>query len=230
MGINKKLYKIYSNFHKNIRSHEKYIHDIDKFSKSNLCPICGKLAASSSHPCCYCIGKEYNFIQNHVLFQFCVEIEKIFRNFKFRKDKDALEFFCEKLKSHLNANYDKEIILCIVPSNPLSISKKGFDHAKLIRKFLQNNTDYNVINPFVRKKGKAQKQLNLAEREETIAKQIFLNDKLNKEEICFDKNVVLIDDIFTTGNSLNYCSLLLKQLGFSNIFTITFTAKLSGVL
>ncbi|MBN2651001.1 MAG: ComF family protein [Spirochaetales bacterium] len=199
------------------------------FPDSQLCPICGRFAPSDQAPCCYCLDKDYHFQSNKVLLQFSVEVEKLLKDFKFRKHKQSTEILCNELINYLTTTCDRPFSICIVPSNPHSIAKKGFDHSRVISKYLENKTNFKIFSPFIRKKGKAQKELNLKQRQENLRNQIYLAEQI-KILPPKDERIFVVDDIFTTGSSLDHCSRLLTQLGYKEIYSITFTAKISGTL
>jgi ATP-dependent protease ClpP protease subunit len=67
------------------------------------------------------------------------------------------------------------------------------------------------------KENLAQSTLNKQEREENV-KDVY---KLRDIEIVKNKKILLMDDIYTTGNTLNECSKILKQAGANNVGVFT---------
>ena len=72
-----------------------------------------------------------------------------------------------------------------------------------------------------KKRTKRLKKLSRYEREEELS-QAF---KLNKNMDVGSASVLLIDDIITTGSTLNTCSRLLLENGVSSVKIITFAVK-----
>ena len=64
------------------------------------------------------------------------------------------------------------------------------------------------------KNTKPQWHLNSHERENNL-KNAFTAKKINH------KNIILLDDIFTTGSTINKCSEVLKKSGVDYIFSLT---------
>ena len=62
-----------------------------------------------------------------------------------------------------------------------------------------------------------QNKLNKEERAENV-KNVY---KITKNKEIIDKNILLIDDIFTTGATLNECSKMLKQAGTKKVDVLT---------
>jgi predicted amidophosphoribosyltransferase len=58
---------------------------------------------------------------------------------------------------------------------------------------------------------------NRTEREKNIKGAFIITDK---EKIA-DKNIILVDDVYTTGATVNECSKILKKGGAKNIAVLT---------
>ena len=62
-----------------------------------------------------------------------------------------------------------------------------------------------------------QSLLNKEKREQNIQGAYYIK----KEEIVQNKKILLLDDIYTTGNTVNECSRILKQAGTKEIGVLT---------
>lgn len=98
--------------------------------------------------------------------------------------------------------------------------KRGYNQSELIAKEIGKKLDIPVIsNCLVKIKNVVpQSTLNKEQRKQNI-KGVY---QVKKEETIKGKRIVLVDDIFTTGSTLEECSKMLKQAGASKIgiFTI----------
>ncbi|MFS8131390.1 MAG: ComF family protein [Candidatus Dojkabacteria bacterium] len=115
--------------------------------------------------------------------------------------------------------------LTILTPIPLSRKKKlarGFNQSEVICKELVNIESVEVVKLLVKVKDlHAQAELNGSERRENLlgAFKVDTNiaKKLNKE--C---PIILVDDVFTTGSTLNECAKTLKEYGFISVYGYTF--------
>ena len=123
----------------------------------------------------------------------------------------------EKLKIE-NIKYD--YILC-VPLHKNRLKKRGFNQAQKIAKYLSKLEEKPFLD-IIKRDIKTKKLYNLgkSKREEEL-KNAFSIDYDFK-----NKNVLLIDDIFTTGATVNEIS---KQLRFNNVSKIYVLTLLSKV-
>ena len=67
------------------------------------------------------------------------------------------------------------------------------------------------------KNNNTQSKLNKEERAENV-KNVY---KITSNKEIINKNILLIDDIYTTGATLNECSRMLKQAGAKKIDVLT---------
>lgn len=92
-----------------------------------------------------------------------------------------------------------------VPSNFSSVHEKGFVPAHLIAKHFSDILGFPLINLFSSKTLKRQVQLDYKKRNENVKNKI----KLIQDP---PKNIIIIDDVYTTGASMNEVgNLLIKK-------------------
>lgn len=104
-----------------------------------------------------------------------------------------------------------------VPLHKSRQRTRGYNQAQLIAEELGKRMNMRVVDDLLYrvKKTKAQKNLNAFERENNLKKafKIVQNDvKLN--------SVILIDDIYTTGSTLDEAAHCLQECGIGNIYFI----------
>jgi predicted amidophosphoribosyltransferase len=75
-----------------------------------------------------------------------------------------------------------------------------------------------------RRRGRQLKKLNRQERKEELVDKLYMTagDARNFRVLCQDKNVFLLDDIFTTGSTASACAGILKENGCEKPDIITF--------
>ena len=146
-----------------------------------------------------------------------VKLHKQYDNHK------VLDLYVSLLCKILNPDYP----VCIVPDSFLGILKKGKCCFSVeISKKLKKEGFY-VISGIIKKSSfaKMQKLLNNKDRQSNADK-IF---NLNKNPPIIKTTlgtIQLVDDIFTTGSTINRCSKLLKDFGFQKVLAYSlFKAK-----
>ena len=98
-------------------------------------------------------------------------------------------------------------------------SVRGYNQSELIAKELFKELDisYEKNNLIKIKDTKTQSKLNKTQRIENIKEAFIIKDDAKIK----DKRVILVDDIYTTGNTVNECSKVLKKAGAKEIIVVT---------
>lgn len=111
-----------------------------------------------------------------------------------------------------------DIILC-VPMYKEKKKQRGYNQAELITKELAKklHIDISLDNLVKIKDTKKQSTLTKTERMQNLKGAFEVKNK----GILKDKKVILFDDIFTTGNTVNECCSVLKKTGTKEITVLT---------
>ena len=137
----------------------------------------------------------------------------------------ACQLAAEYIHSALPINWPVDIISPI-PMSLKKIKQRGANHSASIAAYLQAKLLHSTLelhllsvsnNPI------SQKQLNRRQR------QTHLQKAFHCEHHIIDKNVLLIDDVMTTGATLHYASQALKRSGAKAVYAATLarTSKLN---
>ena len=107
----------------------------------------------------------------------------------------------EKIKK-----YDKIIT---VPISKKRLKTRGYNQSYLIAKEIANQTNLELVNNCLikTKNIKEQSKLNKEERKQNI-QGVY---ELKNQQLIENKKILLIDDIYTTGSTVNECSKILRQ-------------------
>ena len=200
-----------------------------------MCGICGKLNKKSLCNKCkirvqknaiYKIEnyrKTSSYFDEHIyLFQYTGEIRDAILNYKFNEKSYIYRTFLEFIKNNkkICAQIKKYDIIIPVPISKKRLRQRGYNQSAIIAKNMAKilNIDYkeNVLVKI--KNNKPQSELGQHERNSNVKGVYQLK---NKSQI-YQKKILIIDDIFTTGSTTNECAKLLTKNSASSvgIFTI----------
>lgn len=105
----------------------------------------------------------------------------------------------------------------IITNPPRSKEQKllyGFDHASELAKSISKMTGIVYCSCFRRKTNKMQKTLNAFQRKANADKAYEIIDK----SVFENKKILIVDDVITTGATINACARLLKENGADSVF------------
>ena len=108
--------------------------------------------------------------------------------------------------------FEANPLLVPVPLHPRRLNWRGFNQSELLAKNIADTFQMEMTNDVLDRVGNAVPQADIKEREERLKNlngifRILNNDKLSGRE------VLLVDDICTTGATLNECAKILKTNG-----------------
>ena len=110
-----------------------------------------------------------------------------------------------------------------VPLHKKRLKKRGFNQSERIASRLSEVLDIPVLDSIERVKNtKRLYNLNKKEREQEVKNSFIIKDKNN---LLKDKNVILIDDIFTTASTTNEISKLLRLIPVNKITILTLLTR-----
>ena len=139
-------------------------------------------------------------------------------------------FFAEWMAEGLNRfrELNSLDLLIPVPLHPRRLRGRGFNQALLLAKELSRRTGIPASHAILKKKRPTLPQVNLsgAEREKGLKGTFHVAEKKELR----GKSVLLIDDVYTTGTTVNECSRVLLEGGAEkvDVFTLAHAIKYSS--
>jgi competence protein ComFC len=198
------------------------ISSIIPLSKSGVerCKSCSKpLKIFEKNFCGNCKDKNFHFEKNTSLFDYNNKIiKKLIALFKFQGNTMAAEELVEIIREEFFKfiNCKKWDIITCVPTSNEFLNRREFNPVE----FLLKKLNLNYKNLLARKAHlKKQSELEKSERETYIKGQFYFADRSIDVK---GKKILLIDDIFTTGNTVNEISGLFKSHFAYSVEVLTF--------
>ena len=194
-----------------------------KYLGENYCMKCGKgLSGPEKEYCGDCRKYSHKFERGRSLYQYESAAGSIYR-FKYPGRQEYADFFAEELLQYLGRDIRmmKAEAIIPVPLHRSRMKERGYNQSTVLARAFSKRCEIPVLdNLVVRcKKTIPQKQLNYAERQNNLKKafKICANDvKLN--------TVIIMDDIYTTGSTVDALTEELLGKGVKHVFVVTLAA------
>jgi len=188
---------------------------------SNSCDICGDRVSSFDVICNGCKEKSHFFTK-----AFCVaKYEGVARNLVRKLKYDNCKYLARTLGLLMAQKLKKSEVESIdfvvpVPLNIIRLRERGFNQSQLIAKVVAKECSLKIKTKIVKrvKNTPTQTSLSSEERRENVKDAFEILDKTAVK----DANILLIDDISTTGATLDELSKLFKKYKAKNVFALTF--------
>ena len=192
----------------------------DKINKKSLCKKCEiKIKPYQINEIKKIKNKSFNY-QIKILKYENIIRDKII-NYKFNEKAYLYKTFAKiilKNKKIYGFLKKYDIIMCV----PMHIKKKmlrGYNQSELIAKELAKKLQIEKqFNNLVKIKDTKKQSTLTKEQRKTNLKNAF---QIKNSEKVKNKKVILFDDIYTTGSTVEECSKVLKRVGVSSIAVVT---------
>ena len=182
------------------------------------CPACGRLGASICNSCtkkitdACLVNLDSKQPEYHgtvlVAFEYNSVIRKMILNFKYRNQRSSLRFIGDALVQRLRVEQSRTLqrldLVTWAPTTTKRRVERGFDHAELIAKYVAKQLSVPCRKVLVRLSDRPQTGKS---RNARLVGPTFLARNFDAE------HVLLIDDVVTTGATLNSASHALYQAG-----------------
>lgn len=183
--------------------------------EGEICKLCGKNVDD-----CDCGHKKHFYKYVCAPFYYEGAASRSIWSLKFRKITKLSKPLAEDMAECFNHHYKGyDFDLCtFVPSAKADLKRRGFNQAELLARDFCEITGLKCEDLLVKKfSTESQHNLTGAERSGNLLGAIDLKDDINIENM----RILLIDDIKTTGSTLNECAKMLLIGGAAEVFCLT---------
>lgn len=191
--------------------------------KQPVCKSCGKeVFADRLEFCRDCSCHPKTFTEGMALLNYNEAARRSMAAIKYKNRREYLDFYSQAIE----VRFDKRIerispdVLIPVPVHNSRKRQRGFNQAEELAARLGTIWKLPVETDLLirKKKTDPQKQLTPKERLHNLENAFSLAEKKNPKNI--PRTVVLVDDIYTTGSTLEACARILKTAGVERIYTL----------
>lgn len=191
-----------------------------KLMREPVCKKCGKALTDERREFCTDCGKKKHFYcQGKAVFSYEGKIKSSMYRFKYANKREYAAFYAEKA-AYLYENWVREKQIEIIVPVPMYFLKKrrrGYNQAEVFAKQLGKKLNIPVDNKLVKRIRNTvpQKELNDVQRKSNLKNAFQLATDIVKY-----KQILLVDDIYTTGSTIDEISGVLLNAGVKNIYYI----------
>ena len=186
--------------------------------KNEICTICGDISPKNS-VCTSCMSNDKPaFSQMRSWGIYTGVLQKSIQRLKFERGLGLVPYFapvCADFISSWNISVD---LIIPVPLGRKRKAERGYNQSELIAKRISNTLRIPYSSKSLKriKNTKTQVGLNAIERAVNVRDAFYGSPELLKE-----KSVLIIDDITTTGSTINECSRAVMNAGAKCVFCFT---------
>lgn len=203
----------------------------------NLEPITGEQCQICSRPfskldsqfckqdlCSDCYNWEQNsewqglLTQNISIFSYNEFLKDLLAQYKFRGDHELVKIFSQSMQQKFKQTFNQKnsTVIIPVPLSPERQYERGFNQAKSLASLLGHQPSEEIL-----ERTHTEKQSKKKRSERLLGDSPFhLKSETNLSQYK-NKNIIIIDDIYTTGTTLRQIAKVLKPLSPKSIKSLT---------
>lgn len=190
-----------------------------RYITGSVCMKCGKKLNSAEAEYCHdCSNKHHFYDSGMALYDYQSIADSIYR-FKYKGRREYAQFYGEEICRHLGPDLKrlKPDVLIPVPIHRKRKQERGYNQAAVLAHAVSQGLSIPVEEKLMirQRKTTPQKELSGPERQNNLKKafKILQNDvKLN--------TIIIVDDIYTTGSTIDAMAEELRESGVSRIYFI----------
>lgn len=189
-----------------------------------LCLMCGdRLMTTSLLTCQRCDSNKRNFDMLRSWAQYSGPLKKAIQKLKYKQDIGLANYFAKPLKDLLMSTRWQIDMITAVPLDRDRLLQRGYNQAALLSKSLTRHTGIPFEPDILIKRFPTKPQVGLSE-EDRLSN--VLNAFSSNPEKIKGKSVLVVDDVITTGATMDACSTALKTSGANVVYGISLARSL----
>ncbi len=197
-------------------------------SKGRLCDLCKSslVFINPAKRCikcglekenCQCNYRAFYFENIIAVFEYSESARDIALGYKRDRQIQHSKFLSDYMVRAINEEYENINFsaVCYVPTSLKSRASQGYDHSKVLAKRVAKELSLPLRNAlFCKSFRRSQHKSDFKKRRKNVIGKYGIREKVNG-------NVLLVDDIKTTGSTLDECSFKLLQAGADKVYCVT---------
>jgi len=190
-----------------------------KFISSPICQICGEpISGGERTTCrrCRTSNTFYSAIRSWAYFE--GPLQKAIHKLKYRRDLGLSEILAQPMIQLLAEQKWKIDLITAIPLDEIKQRERGFNQSLYLARSIAWSNRVRIKPSAIRrvKITRSQVGLSLEERKKNVA-DVFSAE----QELVYGKSILVVDDVVTTGSTINSCAAALSKAGAIHIYGLT---------
>jgi ComF family protein len=183
-----------------------------------FCLKCGKPSYYLVSECRDCRNKRFVFFESRSLGLYEGNLRELVHKFKYGNCRGLAEIFADLLVEHIESNFFEVDAVTYVPLSRRKKDERGFNQAQLLAEKIALKLNLPFLEVLCQdKETQDQSKLQAVERRKNV-KGAF---SVKRDLLPKGSKVLLVDDVFTTGSTVNECSRVLRASGTKSVKVVT---------
>ena len=190
------------------------------YVENPICSKCGKPLVDDAGLCRDCARSDHTYDEGRAVFVYDEYMSKSMYRFKYNGKREFAVYYGQKMYEKLGQKIKSWNVEAIVPVpvHKKRLAERGYNQAYLLAKELSKRLGIPVCDHLVIRKSatKVQKGLSASSRQNNLKKAFIVSRNSVKYS-----SVLIVDDIYTTGATVDAVALCLKGAGTQRVYFVS---------
>ena len=188
------------------------------FIKGAICDHCGRKLIAFQNYCSTCKEHLLSVDKCRSVFEYAPPVSDMIKRLKYGNQRYLVDYFAERLGFLYLKNYMSADYVTYVPMTKKAYRRRGYNQSELLARAVAKNVNLPLFNGIEKvKETKRQATLGRKERLINLEQAFSVVDRKSVK----NKKFVIVDDVTTTGSTVEAVAKRLKRAGASEVFLIT---------
>jgi len=190
------------------------------FLQPPLCKLCAKEIKNKSSVCRRCRGKKVYYDKIISCIAYKEPAKTLIHLVKYKHYDYIINFLSSLMTQYLykiNLSLENYDFMVSVPSHPVRLREREYNQSSLLAENLSNSLGIPLKSGIIFCKNNRPSQTTISKemRAKNVENNFFVKKKLDNTDI------IIIDDVITTGSTLSECARALKEKGAGSVLALT---------
>ena len=188
------------------------------YIREPYCMKCGRpLKDDDAIICEECDKREHKYVRGRAAFVYDDVLKESIYRYKYGGRAEYADHYAEQMMGQLGSYLRscRADAIIPIPLHKDRLRKRGYNQAELLAYRLSTALDIPLRNDILKRcsKTRVQKSLGATQRQNNLKKAFKIACDVVKL-----KNIILVDDIYTTGSTIDAAALCLQEAGVANVY------------
>ena len=185
------------------------------------CPTCGAFDIISKEDCQYCNSEKIYFDKCRSLSTYNNVVRTLIHELKYNETTKIAHYLADHTIKYLHARnpFPEVDFVCPVPLHPTKKRERGYNQAAIIARDIADHFKWEYKPDLIKrtKYTESQSRLPPHKRKDNVSRAF----SIDRNSILYEVNILIIDDVFTTGATVNSICRILKEYRVDKIYVLT---------
>ncbi|MBQ6922044.1 MAG: ComF family protein [Clostridia bacterium] len=188
------------------------------YNDKATCEHCGRALKAAANYCSTCKERLVSVDKARSVFIYDKPISTLIKNAKYRNRRFVFDYFSDKLAVYLTEKFGDAEAVTFVPATEKRVKARGFNQSELLAKGVAEKSGVPFVDCVIKKEEtERQAKLSKSDRLKNLKGAFKVRDK----NLVRGKNIVVIDDVSTTGATGETIAETLKKAGALRVYLLT---------